>query len=308
MMMAVDLVSVMKVRVIIMNNLHINNSNFLIGIELAHGGNLADHIKLLDSLENSFQQKSGGDCREYSYEAVKATLDHHSKHPLLPFSGLTLLRGSQVIVLTDAPPKGDTSARNNLREEIITKAKNSDVCIHFFLPSDSFNCLDDFPDGVEEYKSIASSTGGLLIDSGFDFSVFASSYNDHPCQAMKSKMEKQKRDVGSRERCHSFFVSSLSQYLHLTAQTDQRNVVVTRPDNTTVKPKFITSPRKSKRLISFSEAEPQAGVWRVCVEKGSFENLMIKPEVSMDFVTLYYVQSDQEQMYLTSSPPPGCKL
>ena len=185
----------MKVRMIIMNILQINKSRFLIGIKLAHGGNLADHIKLLDSLENSFQQKSGGDCREYSYEAVEAALDHRSKHPLLPFRGLTLLPGSQVIVLTDAPPKGGTSARNNLREEIISKAKNSDVCVHFFLPSDSFNCLDDFPDGVEEYKSIASSTGGLVIDSGFDFSVFASSYNDHPCHALKPTMKKQKRDV-----------------------------------------------------------------------------------------------------------------
>ena len=298
----------MKVRMIIMNILQINKSRFLIGIKLAHGGNLADHIKLLDSLENSFQQKSGGDCREYSYEAVEAALDHRSKHPLLPFRGLTLLPGSQVIVLTDAPPKGGTSARNNLREEIISKAKNSDVCVHFFLPSDSFNCLDDFPDGVEEYKSIASSTGGLVIDSGFDFSVFASSYNDHPCHALKPTMKKQKRDVAGREKCHSFYVSSLSQYLHLTAQTDQRNVVMTRPDNSTVKPKFVTSPRKSKKLILFSESEPQAGVWGVCVEKGSLENLSINPGVSMDFIALYYTQSDREQMYLTSSSPPGCKL
>ena len=210
-------------------------------------------------------------------------------------------------MLTDAPPKGDTSSRNRLREGIISKAKNSDVYVHFFLPSDSFNCLDDFPDGAEEYKSIAGSTGGLLIDSGFDFSIFASSYNDHPCHALKSSMEKQKRDVASKERCHTFYVSSLSQHLHLTAQTTQRNVIVTRPDNTSVKPKFISSPRKSEKLILFSEAEPLAGVWRVCVEKGSLESLSINPGVSMDFIALYYTQSDQEQVYLTSSPPPGCK-
>ena len=112
-----------------------------VGIKLAHGGNIADHIGLLESLENSFQQKSGGDCHEYSYEAVEAALDHRSVHPLLPFlHDLTLRTGSQIIVLTDAPPKGDTSARDNLRETIISKARNSDVCIHFFLPSDTFNC------------------------------------------------------------------------------------------------------------------------------------------------------------------------
>ena len=288
--------------------MHQYNYN-LVGIKLAHGGNIADHIELLDSLDNSFQPKSGGDCREYSYEAVEAALDHRSKHPLIPFyEGFTLLRGSQVIVLTDAPPKGDASTRNNLREKIIGKAKHSDVCIHFFLPSDTYNCLDDFPEGVKEYKSIVSSTGGLLINSGFDFSVFASSYNDHPCHALKPTMDKQKRDVAGKERCHAFFVSSLSQHLHLTAQTKERNVVVTRPDNTTVKPKFVTSPRKSEKLVLFSEAEPQAGVWRVCVEKGSLENLSINPGVSMDFIALYYIQSDQEQVYLTSSPPPGCKF
>ena len=75
-----------------------------------------------------------------------------------------------------------------------------------------------------------------------------------------------------------------------------------------MKPKFVTSPRKSKKLILFSESEPQAGVWGVCVEKGSLENLSINPGVSMDFIALYYTQSDQEQMYLTSSSPPGCKL
>ena len=211
-------------------------------------------------------------------------------------------------MLTDAPPKGVTSARNNLREKIMSKAKDSDVCIHFFLPNDTYNCLDDFPDGVEEYRNITSFTGGLLIDSGFDFSVFASSFNDHPCHALNSEMKRQKRDVASKERCHTFYVSSLSQHLHLTAQTKQRNVVVTRPDNSTVKPNFVTSPRKSEKLILFSEVEPQAGVWRVCVKKGSLENLSINPGVSMDIIALYYIQSDQEQVYLTSSPPPGCKL
>lgn len=157
--------------------------------------------QLLESLENSLQQKSGGDCHEYSYEAVEAALDHRSVHPLLPFlHDLTLRTGSQIIVLTDAPPKGDTSARDNLRETIISKARNSDMCIHFFLPSDTFNCLEDFPDGLEEYKSIANSTRGFLIDSGFEFSMFASSYSDHPCQTMKHTVERQKRDVANWQR------------------------------------------------------------------------------------------------------------
>ena len=121
-------------------------------------------------------------------------------------------------------------------------------------------------------------------------------------------VERRRRDVTSKERCHVFHVSSLSQYLHLAAQTNQRSIIITRPDNTTEEHVFINSPRDPKKLILFSEAEPMAGEWRVCVEKGFLEDLFINLGVSMDFTALYYSQSDQEQIYLTSSPPPGCRL
>ena len=100
----------------------------------------------------------------------------------LPFPTHTLFLGSQVIVLTDAPPKGNVTRRTHLRKMIIKKAEQMQVCIHFFLPRDTFNCLEDYPDEVEEYKSIAYATGGSIIDSGFMFSDFASTYHTHPCK------------------------------------------------------------------------------------------------------------------------------
>ena len=67
------------------------------------------------------------------------------------------------------------------RQDIINKAHGSGVCA-LFLPKDTFNCLEDQPEGVEEYKAIANATGGLHIDSGFTFSQFALVYSSHQCK------------------------------------------------------------------------------------------------------------------------------
>ena len=199
--------------------------------------------------------------------------------------------------------------RTELRKMIIRKAEQMQVCIHFFLPRDTFNCLEDYPDGVEEYKSIADSTGGMIIDSGFMFSDFASTYHKHPCKHSKIPT-KQKRSVTvtSRQRCHTFQVSCLSHHLTLTVNVTSRQgrVIVTRPDNTTVKPNY-NNPRGKHKLALIFEAEPMVGKWRACVEKGALE-ILSKTKILMDFSALYFAQSNEGHRYLTPSPPPGCEL
>ena len=258
---------------------------------------------MLQALENSFQPNSGGDCREYSYEAINQALDHEF------ITGVrTLQPGSQVIVLTDAPPKGDLPARNTARERIITAAKEMQVCMHFFLPGDTFNCLVDYPDGIEEYQNISSETGGVVIDSGFMFSEFASTYSDHPCRHMTRQLTRRRRDVAEEQSCHVFHVSTLSRLLKLTAKTKQRKVTVTRPDNTMVELEVVNSRGGKDKLALLSETEPQSGEWRACVEEGSLE-VSSETRISMDFTALYYAQgSEDASLYLTPSPPPGCKF
>ena len=275
-------------------------------VKLSHRSNVVgdlvgNHIGLLRALENSFEPNSGGDCREYSYAAINQALDHQfipGVHTLQP--------GSQVIVLTDAPSKGDDITRNMAREDIITTATQMQVCMHFFLPSDTFNCLDDFPEGVEEYRSIADATGGLVIDSGFMFSEFATTYTDYPCQHVNRMLKRRKRDVIEEQSCHLFHVSSLSRLLKVTAKTNQRKVFITRPDNTVVELRVVDSHGRKDKVALHAETEPLAGEWRACVEEGSLE-ISTETRISMDFTALYYIQADDGVSYLTPSPPPGCE-
>ena len=77
-----------------------------------------------------------------------------------------------------------------------------------------------------------------------------------------------------------------------------------KPDNTTVELKVINSQRKKEKL---AEAEPLAGQWKACVDKGSLK-IVFDPGNQMDFTVLYYVYSnDQDISYLSPLPPPGCK-
>ena len=278
-----------------------------IEIRLSGRGNLiGDHLQLLTTLENSFQPNSGGDCREYSYEAINLALNQE----LIPDTGIRALQpGSQVIVLTDAPPKGSASARDRARHQIITAATQMKVCMHFFLPSDTFNCLVDYPDGVEEYKNISAETGGVVIESGFVFSEFASTYRDRPCQHVSRDLtaRRRKRDVTGEQSCHVFHVSILSHILKLTAKTRQRKVTVTRPGGTMVELDVVDSRGGKDKLALLSEVDPQTGEWKACVEEGSLE-ISTETRISMDFAALYYVQgNDSSALYLSPSPPPGCK-
>ena len=212
-----------------------------------------------------------------------------------------------MIVLTDAPPKGDEVSRRLARDGIIELATQMKVCMHFFLPSDTFNCLVDYDDGDEEYKTIAAETGGIVINSGFDFSDFASTYTVRPCQHVNREMKRRKRDVVEEQSCHLFRVSTLSHLLKLTAKTMQREVTVTRPDGTTAELNVVDARGQKDKLALLSERRPLPGEWSVCVEEGALE-ITTETRVSMDFTALYYVQStDGESLYLTPSPPPGCK-
>lgn len=283
-----------------------------IDVTFSGGDNITENLKLIQSLDNSLQENSGGDCREYSFEAMEWILDYrYSRFGLnLPIPLHALQKGSQIIVLTDAPPKGEIMARMAARQAIINKARGSRVCVHFFLPKDTFNCLEDHPKGVEEYEAIANATGGLVIDSGFTFSQFASVYSSHQCKHVIDPRKSliSKRDVSKQENCDVFHVSSLSRLLKVTVKTRQRSIIMIKPDNTTVELKVFNSQRKKEKLALFSEAEPLAGQWKACVDKGSIE-VVFDPGNQMDFTVLYYVYSNNQDIsYLSPLPPPGCKL
>ena len=280
--------------------------DFSLDVYFSEGNDFHAHYQLITSLDNSFQPKSGGDCREYSYEAIIWALGHQSKRHRVPLTH-TLYPTSHIIVLTDAPPKGDIMTRKSLRETIITKAKQLEINIHFFLPRETFNCLKDYPDGVEEFTDMANATNGIVIDSGYKFLDFMSSYMQRDSKSLP--VVRQKRDVTVEQKCYTFLVSDLSRHilLNFAAKTRQKTITVTKPDNSTEEIS-LTHLHGSDKLASVLEPKPQAGEWRVCVEEGSLKILDETTRISVDFTVLYYAQSNEQHAYLTPLQPPGCKL
>ena len=239
----------------------------------------------INTIENAFQPDSGGDCPEYSYHGIMRAFDSLQDDIYINEFG------SQIIVLTDAPKKGDIFA-----DEIISNANANEICVHFFLAENTYNCFDDYPGSVEEYKRIASETGGTVVDTSFNFSSFVQAYKNTPCRFLNSGNGRRKRIVEEDENCRSFQVSTLSSVLKLTVQTTSSVVTIHRPDKTVIN---ITG-------AHFSEKNPLAGVWTICADEGQLE---ISPEIelSMDVTPLYFAQHINGTSILTCTAPPGCK-
>ena len=259
-----------------------------------------DLQRLIMTLDGIFRPESGGDCPEYSYHAITQAFDE-----LDPVFGVSLLQpGSQMIVLTDAPAKPGVTA-----QEIITTAEQQGICIHFFLGEGTYNCFADAPGSVEEYKDIASATGGTVTNSEFDFASFVQSYNrGMPCRhlATTTTRRRRRRNVVEEDNCRVFRVSTLARLLKLSAMTDQETVTVVRPDGEETQVGVVNL-LASDRVAMFSEAQPLPGEWAVCVEAGKV-TVTADVEVNLD-VTPLYIAHDAEsgERVSTATPPPGCE-
>lgn len=203
-------------------------------------------------------------------------------------------------MLTDAPSKGDLTASN-----IIDEARLSEVCIHFFLAQNTYNCFEDFPGSLDEYRHIADETGGTVVDNDFDFSSFVQAYKNTPCKFLPP-LKRRKRDVVEEEKCHVFRVSTLASLLKLTAKTTSLAVTVGRPDSTEATVNVVNPKSPGEKLALFSEASPPSGEWTVCVEEGTLE-VSSEVQVAMDVTPLYFAKDVDNTTFLTAMPPPGCK-
>lgn len=256
---------------------------------------------LITTLDNIFQPESGGDCPEYSYHAI-----NQSFFELDPFFGTSLLQpGSQMIVLTDAPAKPGITA-----QQIISMAQVQSTCVHFFLGESSYNCFADEPGSVEEYRDIASATGGTVTSSEFDFASFVQSYNrGMPCRhlATATRRRRRKRNVPEESNCRAFRVSTLARRLKLSAMTNQDSVMVTRPDGTEIQVGVVNPLAVGDHVAMFSESSPLPSEWAVCVKEGGV-SITVDVEVNLDVTPLYVVQdAETGERVTTATPPPGCE-
>ena len=257
----------------------------------------------LQAIDNAFTENSGGDCPEYALDAILQTLSAKSRedtHLMIP--------GSQIIVLTDAPSK---NASLEKQEKVIKISNSLEVCVHFFLALETYNCFDVIPGSIEMYEHIANETGGTVVSNAWEFNNFVMSHKaSGSCRDFYRDSGRHKRSAVVDVRCQSFRVSRFSNLLRLSVRpsaTGLQTVTVRKPSGSTASPQVIQY--SNNRFAVFSELYPEAGEWSVCVNRGTVQ-VSSNMETSLDVVVLYPKNESHSSgaTPTTSSPPPACKF
>jgi len=218
-----------------------------------------------------------------------------------------MIRGSQVIVLTDAPSKNTA-----IKGRVINIAKSLGVCIHFYLALETDNCFSEVTGSVESYRHIAWETRGSVVENTWNFSNFVASYRDFPCTELHSPdVSLGKRSASMDLYCQNFRLSSFTKVLKLSVRPSEkglRTVTVRKPSGNTATPRVIDSD-DSNRFAVFTELHPESGEWSVCVERGTVE-VYTSLKTTLDVVMLYpKIESHLfGDVPTTSNTPPACKL
>lgn len=250
---------------------------------------------LIENLENAFQKKSGGDCPEYSYDGIIEALNTED------FGFPIMVEGSQLMVITDAPSKGLPRA-----SDIINKANEAQVCVHFFLGESSYNCFEDDPNSIEQYETIANSTGGIVVKSKFDFSTFVHQYRSAPCGFIKQLFHSRLAKRSVDQICHSINVASLACLLSLSVKTEEDVITVAKPDGEQLRIRPNRFQDTSEQIALYSESHPMPGEWTVCAS--SPIQVSADFQMCIDIAPLYITDRKDSKPVLTAATAPGCKL
>ena len=263
-----------------------------------------DLQRFLQAIANAFVPNSGGDCPEYALDAILQTLTAQDR------KGYGLMEpGSQIIVLTDAPSK---NASLEKQEKVIKISNSLEVCVHFFLALETYNCFDAIPGSIEMYEHIANETGGTVVSNAWEFNNFVMSHKaSGSCKDFYPKLGRHKRLAIVDVRCQSFRVSRFSNLLRLSVRpsvTGLQTVTVRKPSGSTASPQVIDRD-SNNRFAVFSELFPEAGEWSVCVNRGTVQ-VSSNMETTLDVVVLYPKNESHSSgaTPTTSSPPAACKF
>ena len=211
-----------------------------------------------------------------------------------------MVPGSQIVVLTDAPSK-NMAIENNVTEW----AKKLQVCVHFFLALETYNCFSN--GSVEMYERIANETGGTVVSNAWKFNSFATAHQKSCAEFYE--LGRRKRSAFVDSRCQSFRVSRFTNLLKLSVRpsaTRLRTVTVRKPSGSTASPRVI-EPNTNNRFAVFTELYPESGLWSVCVDSGTVQ-VFSKMETSLDVVLLYLKNESHSSgaVPTTSTSPPAC--
>ncbi len=197
-----------------------------------------------------------------------------------------MIRGSQMVVLTDAPSK-----QPELKDDVIQYASSEGVCIHFFV-----NHEHSLTDGI--YQEIADRTHGTLISSyrQWDIANFVAKYEDNGGCDFLELVRRKKRSV-SLSSCKTVTVSRLAANFRLSINAPTGSgVAITQPNGVV---HDLTVARNN--FILFNQTNPKHGFWRVCSTGGYSIEVTDVVTYRID-TTIFYWNSN-----ITSVTPPACK-
>ena len=200
-----------------------------------------------------------------------------------------MVRGSQVVVITDAASK-----RPEIENDVIYQANSRGVCIHFFISH-----INSLADGI--YQRVSQQTGGTLISNfaNWQLATFISESSGSPCVNPTLNSQHPHAQKRSTPANHfNFNVSVFTYLLKLSINTniDSNAVYITRPNGS------ITTVVSLDNFAIFSEGQPLHGQWRVQVDSGVVQ-VSVTQQIALD-VVIYYVPANSSEVTLT--PPPPC--
>ena len=260
-------------------------------------GDLVSFVAKVTDLEAS----GGGDLPEYATDGMLAGLRVTAENDKSEKINI-MTRGSQMIVLTDAPTKNE-----QLEAEIIGEANQRGVCIHFLIARDTSLVSSSV------YQRIAEGTSGTIGEfSDFTFSDFVASFRQNPCDKLvpgqKRKRSISKRSIMRSKRqatpggmCKNFYISSFAYLLKLSIEVNNRAFVnITQPNGT-----VYQSVASSRGLAVFSQAMPTGGQWKACVNYniGRLE-VALSQDIAFDTSVLFINEGSEMP---STTPPPLCK-
>ena len=137
---------------------------------------------------------------------------------------------------------------------------------------------------------MANATGGVVVDSKFDFASFVQKYRAR------------KRSTGA-QFCHDFTISSLTCVLSVTIKTTEDTVTFKKPIN---RESILVNAigDYEEKIALFADNNPQPGQWRVCGD--SPIKISVEDQKCMD-ITPYYIKNETGRPILTAETSPGCK-
>ena len=228
----------------------------------------------------------GGDRPEYALYAMKKALiaKNHDGSTLM-------IRGSQMVVLTDAPSK-QPELKDDVIEYASDKHVGEGVCIHFFVNHPEYSLKDRI------YQEIAEETHGTLISSftQWDIARFVAKFEENGgCNFLNKSRTKRSTYLSS---CKTIMVSRLAVNLRLSISAPTRSgLTISQPNG--IRHELVVH---QNNLTFFNQTNPENGSWSICSTSDHSINVTDVFTYLIDTNVFYW----NSQM-ITSVLPPACK-